>query len=121
MPYEEAQQNVAIKLSTHAGQELDIILKGTMKVQVGGHVEVLHEGDSIYYNSATPHGMIATGGEECQFYAIVLRGSEEFAPQQDRFHRLVHQTPGPPGAGDGLLPLCKDRAGRKRHLKVHPL
>ena len=54
MPYEEAQQNVAIKLSTHAGQELDIILKGTMKVQVGSHIEVLREGDSIYYNSGTP-------------------------------------------------------------------
>ena len=73
MPYEESQQNVAIKLSTHVGQELDIILKGTMKVQVGSHVEVLHEGDSIYYNSATPHGMIAIDGQECQFYAKIGR------------------------------------------------
>ena len=91
MPYEESQQNVAIKLSTHVGQELDIILKGTMKVQVGSHVEVLHEGDSIYYNSATPHGMIAIDGQECQFYAIVLKGSEEFAPEQDRFQKLIDQ------------------------------
>ena len=91
MPYEEAQQHVAIKLSTHAGQELDIILKGAMKVQVGSHIEVLHEGDSIYYNSATPHGMIAVEGEPCQFYAIVMKGSEEFAPEQDRFDRLVQQ------------------------------
>ena len=30
-----------------------------MKVQVGSHIEVLREGDSIYYNSGTPHGMIA--------------------------------------------------------------
>ena len=91
MPYEEAQQNVAIKLSTHAGQELDIILKGTMKVQVGSHIEVLREGDSIYYNSGTPHGMIAVDGQECQFYAIVLKGSEEFAPEQDRFQKLIDQ------------------------------
>ena len=35
MPYEESQQNVAIKLSTHAGQEFDIVIKGTMKMQVG--------------------------------------------------------------------------------------
>ncbi len=67
---------MAIKLSTHVGQELDIILKGAMKVQVGNHVEILHEGDSIYYNSATPHGMIAAEGAECQFYAIVMKGSE---------------------------------------------
>ena len=91
MPYEEAQQKVAIKLSTHVGQELDIILKGAMKVQVGNHIEVLHEGDSIYYNSATPHGMIATEGAECQFYAIVMKGAEEFAPEQDRFQRLIDQ------------------------------
>ena len=91
MPYEESQQNVAIKLSTHAGQEFDIVIKGTMKMQVGSHIETLHAGDSIYYNSATPHGMIATGGEECQIYAIVLKGSEEFAPEQDRFQKLIDQ------------------------------
>ena len=91
MPYDEAQQHVAIKLSTHAGQEFDIILKGTMKIQVGSHVEVLHAGDCIYYNSATPHGMIALDGEDCQFYAIILKGSEEFAPEVDRFDRLIQQ------------------------------
>ena len=37
MPYNEAEQNVAIKLSTHQGQELDIIVKGKMRVQVGSH------------------------------------------------------------------------------------
>ncbi len=91
MPYSEAEQNVAIKLSTHAGQELDIVLKGSMKVQVGSHVEELFEGDTIYYNSGTPHGMIATGGKECEFYAIVLKGAEEFAPEKDRFQALIDQ------------------------------
>ena len=64
MPYDEAQQHVAIKLSTHVGQEFDIVVKGVMKMQVGSHVEILRQGDCIYYNSATPHGMIATEGEE---------------------------------------------------------
>ena len=82
MPYSEAEQNVAIKLSTHVGQEFDIVLKGSMKVQVGNHIEELFEGDSIYYNSGTPHGMIATGGADCEFYAIVLKGAEEFAPDR---------------------------------------
>ena len=60
MPYSEAEQHVAIKLASHAGQEFDIVIKGTMKVQIGSHIEVLHEGDSIYYNSGTPHGRIAS-------------------------------------------------------------
>lgn len=89
MPYSEAEQKVAIKLSTHVGQEFDIVVKGSMKMQVGSHIEILHEGDTIYYNSATPHGMIATGGAECQIYALVLKGPEGFAPEQDRFQRLI--------------------------------
>ena len=35
MPYNEAEQNVAIKLSTHQGQELDIIVKGSMRARGG--------------------------------------------------------------------------------------
>ena len=89
MPYSEAEQKGAIKLSTHVGQEYDIVVKGSMKMQVGSHIEILHEGDTIYYNSATPHGMIATGGAECQIYALVLKGPEGFAPEQDRFQRLI--------------------------------
>ena len=52
-------------------------------------MEILRQGDCIYYNSATPHGMIATEGEECQIYAIVLKGSEDFAPERDRFQQLI--------------------------------
>ena len=45
-------------------------------VQVGTNKEVLHAGDSIYYNSSTPHGMIAVDGEDCVFCAVVLPGEE---------------------------------------------
>ena len=44
MPYNEAEQSVAIKLSTHAGQELDIIVKGRMRAQIGEHIEELAPG-----------------------------------------------------------------------------
>ena len=77
-PYFEEEQDQPIHLSTHEGQEFDYILKGSLKVAMEGHIEVLHEGDSIYYNSGHGHGMIATGGEECIFLAIVLKN-----PQQD--------------------------------------
>ena len=75
--YDATIQNKDIPLTTHEGQECDIVVKGTLKVQVGDHVEVLHEGDSIYYDSATPHGMIAVGNADCIFYAIVLNPSAE--------------------------------------------
>ena len=71
-PYREEEQNVPIKLSSHNGQEFDVIVKGSLKVQVGGHVEVLNEGDSIFYNSLIPHGMIAVSEGGCEFHAVVL-------------------------------------------------
>ncbi|MBE6960627.1 MAG: cupin domain-containing protein [Ruminococcaceae bacterium] len=64
-----------IELVTHEGQECDIVIRGQMKIQIGGHTEILNAGDCIYYDSGTPHGMIAVGGEDCAFYAIVLSNS----------------------------------------------
>ncbi len=61
-----------IEVTVHEGHEFDIVIRGHLKVQLGNHTEVLGPGDTIYYNSSTPHGMIATEGEDCDFYAIVL-------------------------------------------------
>ncbi len=74
--YDEAQQHRPIHLTTHSGQEFDIILSGQLKVQVGDHTEILSEGDSILYNSSAPHGMIAVGGQECVFCAVVISGEK---------------------------------------------
>ncbi len=75
--YSEEAQSRPIELTSHEGQECDIIVKGALKVQIGNHVEVLHEGDTVYYDSGTPHGMIATNGGDCLFYAIVLNPNGE--------------------------------------------
>jgi len=71
-PYLPEEQDAPMKLSSHNGQEFDVIVKGSLKVQVGGHVEVLNEGDSIFYNSLIPHGMIAVSEGGCEFHAVVL-------------------------------------------------
>ena len=74
--YDVDAERKEIELTTHDGQELDLIISGTMKVQIGSHTEILTAGDSIYYDSSTPHGMIAVGGEDAEFYAIVLAGGK---------------------------------------------
>ncbi len=79
--YDEEKQHCDIELTTHAGQELDIVIDGKLKVQVGEHYEVLSAGDSIYYDSSTPHGMIAVDGSDCTFYAIVLNPTGEPIPE----------------------------------------
>ncbi len=72
--YSEAEQKEPVKLSTHSGQEIDIIIRGSLKLVVGDNVEILREGDTAVYNSSEPHGMIAVGGRDCDFYAIVVKG-----------------------------------------------
>ncbi len=74
--YDPSQENKPIHLATHSGQEFDLVLSGRLKVQVGNHVEYLNEGDSIYYDSSTPHGMIAVDGADCVFCAVVLPGEK---------------------------------------------
>ena len=75
--YDPELQDRPIHLTKHSGQEFDFVMSGRLKVQIGENVEYLEEGDSIYYNSSTPHGMIAVGGKECLFIAVVLPGADE--------------------------------------------
>ena len=70
--YSEDLQNQPIHTTTHAGQEFDLVIKGSLKVRVGDHEETLHEGDSIFYKSSTPHGMIAVEGHDCVFLAMIM-------------------------------------------------
>ncbi|MDD3919672.1 MAG: AMP-binding protein, partial [Eubacteriales bacterium] len=91
--YFEEQQNQPIHTTTHAGQEFDLVLKGTLKVQVGDHTEVLHEGDSIFYKSSTPHGMIAVNGSECLFLAVIMAGNA-----QETSDFLTPRTPSAQGS-----------------------
>ncbi len=74
--YSEDLQNKPIHTSVHNGQEFDIIISGQLKVKIGEHCTILDEGDSIYYDSSTPHGMIATGGRDCTFCAVILPGEK---------------------------------------------
>ena len=77
--YSSELQTKPIEVTTHSGQEFDLVIKGSLKIQVGDHVEILHEGDSIFYKSSIPHGMIAVDGEDCLFLAMVMAEDENLA------------------------------------------
>ncbi|MBE6038275.1 MAG: cupin domain-containing protein [Anaerofustis stercorihominis] len=72
-PYSEEEQDQPIHLSTHEGQEMDYILSGQLKCCFEDNIEILGPGDCVYYDSSRGHGMIATGGEDCVFIAIVMK------------------------------------------------
>ena len=90
--YDPEAEKRDIELITHAGQECDIIISGKLKVQVGDHVEILGPGDSIYFDSDTPHGEVAVGGEDCIFYAIVLNPTGEPIPELTAEKTITERT-----------------------------
>ena len=104
-----------IELVTHEGQECDIVISGHMKIRIGDNEEVLGPGDCIYFDSGTPHGMIAVNGADCTFYAIVLRnqaarlGEQEAVPSVatkrlvDDSHERIYRDFIIPTEKDGVL------------------
>ena len=97
LSYRDGAEDEKIELVTHEGQECDIVITGQMKIQIGDHTEILNPGDTIYYDSGTPHGMVAVGGEDCSFYAIVLRNQaarvgEEVAARSETTKRREEDT-----------------------------
>lgn len=75
-PYENGAETVEIQLNSHKGQEMDYVLSGALRVRIGDHEETLREGDTLYYDSSTPHGMVAVGGTPCRFLAVVMSPGE---------------------------------------------
>lgn len=88
-PYNETEQSQPIKLSTHKGQEFDIVVSGSLKVCIDGHTEILNEGDTIYYDSSSPHGMIAHGGKDCVFYAVVINDDSAEYTDAGEIHTAI--------------------------------
>ncbi len=89
--YSEELQKLPINTVTHAGQEFDLVIKGSMRIRVGDREEVLREGDSIFFKSSTPHGMIAVDGEDCVFLAMVMASDSTDQPMYvgDSAHTTV--------------------------------
>ena len=58
--------------NSHPGQEFNYILEGTMKLLIGDKTIILEEGDSIYFDSTKPHGMLAVGNQPVKFLAFTV-------------------------------------------------
>ena len=113
--YSASQQNKPIKLTTHSGQEFDLVLSGRLKVQVGNHTEILDEGDSIYYNSSTPHGMIAVDGKDCVFCAVVMSGEEANEPEVRK--SVISATKSENLVCEKFVDLTEDENGALKDIK----
>jgi transcriptional regulator with XRE-family HTH domain len=56
----------------HAGQEFNMILEGSMMLNINGKNLMLEQGDSIYFDSSLPHGMKAMNNKPVKFLAVIL-------------------------------------------------
>ncbi|MBQ2704144.1 MAG: AMP-binding protein, partial [Clostridia bacterium] len=115
-PYIPEEQNAPMKLNSHNGQEFDVIVKGSLKVQVGSHVDILNEGDSIFYNSLIPHGMVAASEGGCEFHAVVLNPqdglvSEEYPEAPYITPKVVEKTETATTVADNFIESYYDEKG----------
>ncbi len=51
---------------SHEGEELAIVVKGKLKIEVGGKVYTLEEGDSAVYKSSIPHRWVNPSKEPAE-------------------------------------------------------
>lgn len=56
----------------HAGQEFNMVLEGSMMININGKNLILGKGDSIYFDSSLPHGMKALNDKPVKFLAVIL-------------------------------------------------
>lgn len=60
--------------SVHEGEEFLYVLSGRVEVFLDRWSDVLEEGDSIYYNSTTPHLIRSAGDGEATILAVIYPG-----------------------------------------------
>ena len=112
--YDEKLLHRPIHTTTHAGQEFDYVISGSMRIQVGDHMEELHAGDSIFYKSSTPHGMIAIGGKDVRFLAMIMAGTEE--DQALPIETARSEMPKEPLVASQFVDTIEDEQGRLQHI-----
>ena len=113
--YSPELQNLPIHTTTHAGQEFNLVIKGAMRIKVGDHMEVLREGDSIFYKSSTPHGMIAIDGQDCVFLSMIMASD---TTDQPLYIGQSHKAKaGAPYLCEKFIQTTEDERGALQNIK----
>jgi len=68
----EPKDDACVSYNSHPGQEFNFMIEGKLKLFLGEKEMILHPGDSIYFDSGLPHGMLAQDGKAAKFLAIIL-------------------------------------------------
>lgn len=69
---EAKEKKDAAHFNTHAGQEYNYCLEGSMKVYIENNEYILNPGDSIYFDSGQKHAMESLNNKSAKFLAVIL-------------------------------------------------
>lgn len=61
---------------THAGQEFNLVLEGSVAVLFDDQEFILSPGDSIYFNPTHPHGQRCAGAVKARFLTVIAEPME---------------------------------------------
>ena len=59
-------------MSHHQGEELLLVLKGSINLQLAQRHEVLHTGDSVHFNASIPHKITPLGEEATSVLLVTV-------------------------------------------------
>lgn len=58
--------------TSHKGQEFIYMLEGRLELRINGESLILEQGDSVYFNSESPHAMRGLDGKQAVFLDVIL-------------------------------------------------
>lgn len=59
-------------VNVHSGHEYHYCLEGRFRMRIGHHEFILEEGDSVYFESTSPHGIQALDGKPAKSLVIIV-------------------------------------------------
>ena len=68
----DPEKNPVPSLNSHPGQEFNYVLEGSLKIYIHNNEIVLNEGDSIFFDSAHRHAMVALNDKPAKFLAVII-------------------------------------------------
>lgn len=68
----DPKEDATVSYNSHPGQEFNYLIEGKLKIFIGIKEMILEPGDSIYFDSGLPHGMLAMENKPAKFLAIIL-------------------------------------------------
>jgi len=68
----DPKEDETVSFNSHPGQEFNYLIEGQLKIFIGSKEMILEPGDSIYFDSGIPHGMLAMENKPAKFLAIIL-------------------------------------------------